>query len=128
MDMLSVTSRVQDPEVLKKRKGIVVSARVHPGETNSSWVMLGFLDYILSEDPTAVFLRNHFVIRIIPMLNPDGVIVGNHRCNLNGFDLNRQWKSKNPVAIPEVRHLKEMVTRFAEERPIALYCDFHGHK
>jgi len=29
--------------------GIVVSARVHPGETNSSWVMEGFLNYLLSD-------------------------------------------------------------------------------
>ena len=28
---------------------IVVSARVHPGETNSSWVMEGFLNYLLSD-------------------------------------------------------------------------------
>ncbi len=26
------------------------------------------------------------------MTNPDGVILGNTRCNLNGYDLNRQWK------------------------------------
>lgn len=26
------------------------------------------------------------------MLNPDGVIVGNYRCNLAGVDLNRVWQ------------------------------------
>jgi murein tripeptide amidase MpaA len=26
------------------------------------------------------------------MVNPDGVILGNSRCNINGYDLNRQWK------------------------------------
>lgn len=25
------------------------------------------------------------------MINPDGVIHGSSRCNLAGFDLNRQW-------------------------------------
>ena len=25
------------------------------------------------------------------MVNPDGVIHGNSRCNLAGFDLNRKW-------------------------------------
>lgn len=24
-------------------------------------------------------------------MNPDGVILGNSRCNLKGFDLNRMW-------------------------------------
>lgn len=27
----------------------------------------------------------------VPMLNPDGVINGNYRCNLAGFDLNRSF-------------------------------------
>jgi murein tripeptide amidase MpaA len=33
-----------------------------------------------------------FKFVIIPMVNPDGVIYGNFRTNLAGFDLNRQWK------------------------------------
>jgi murein tripeptide amidase MpaA len=28
---------------------------------------------------------------VVPMVNPDGVIHGNSRCNLSGLDLNRQW-------------------------------------
>lgn len=31
---------------------------------------------------------------IIPMVNPDGVIHGNSRCNLAGLDLNRNWGSE----------------------------------
>lgn len=27
----------------------------------------------------------------MPMLNPDGVVYGNSRCNLSGLDINRQW-------------------------------------
>lgn len=26
------------------------------------------------------------------MVNPDGVIIGNSRCNMNGYDLNRCWR------------------------------------
>lgn len=33
------------------------------------------------------------MIKVIPMINPDGVIVGNARCNMDGYDLNRQWKN-----------------------------------
>lgn len=124
--MLSVTAKAETPEILMGRKGIVLSARVHPGETNSSWIMKGFINFILSEDPEAVALRNHFVIRIIPMMNPDGVIVGNHRCNLNGFDLNRQWKTKSSLT-PEIKHVKDMISRYAREREVNMYCDLHGH-
>ena len=37
----------------------------------------------------AQLLRDKYIFKIIPMLNPDGVINGNYRCNLAGFDLNR---------------------------------------
>jgi len=38
-------------------------------------------------------LRHHFVFKIIPMVNVDGVIHGNNRCSLAGVDLNRHWKN-----------------------------------
>lgn len=41
------------------------------------------------------FLREKFIFKIIPMLNPDGVIHGNYRCSLAGCDLNRRWKNPN---------------------------------
>jgi hypothetical protein len=38
-------------------------------------MLQGMLDYLVSEE--AAELRKHFVFRIIPMLNVDGVIYGN---------------------------------------------------
>lgn len=43
----------------------------------------------MSDDMNAIKLRDKFVFKIIPMLNPDGVIVGNYRCSLAAVDLNR---------------------------------------
>lgn len=57
-----------------------VSARVHPGETNASWMMKGVLDFLLSSNPLAARLRKTYVFKCIPMLNPDGVVNGNYRC------------------------------------------------
>lgn len=57
--------------------------------------MKGVIDYLLSNDPKAIHLRKTMVFKIIPMLNPDGVIHGNYRSNLSGNDLNRHWLSPN---------------------------------
>lgn len=40
-------------EEAKHRKAVVVTSRVHPGETNASWMMKGFLDYLLSDSQDA---------------------------------------------------------------------------
>jgi murein tripeptide amidase MpaA len=66
------------------KKGVFISARVHPGESNSSWIMKGIIDFLVSSAPEARVLREHFVFKIVPMLNPDGVINGNYRCSLVG--------------------------------------------
>lgn len=61
---------------LGNRPYVFLSARVHPGETNASWVMKGTLEYLMSNNPTAQSLRESYIFKIVPMLNPDGVING----------------------------------------------------
>ena len=34
-------------------------------------------------------IRKKVVFKLIPMINPDGVVCGNYRSNLAGFDMNR---------------------------------------
>ena len=89
--------------------------------------MKGVIDFLLSTHPAAELLRRNFVFKIVPMLNPDGVINGNYRCSLAGVDLNRQWTNPSKQLMPTIFHLKEMIRRFAEDRELVLYCDMHGH-
>lgn len=85
-----------------------ISARIHPGESNSSWMMKGAIDFLVSQAPEAKVLRDKFVFKIIPMLNPDGVINGNYRCSLAGADLNRRWKTPSKLLFPEIFETKKL--------------------
>lgn len=88
--MLIVTNFSSAPEQIAERPAVILTGRVHPGESNASYVMEGLIDYLVQhDDPNALELRDRFVFKIVPMLNPDGVIVGNYRSSLSGTDLNR---------------------------------------
>ena len=126
-DLLTITSFACDPEALKGRKGIVLTARVHPGETNASWMMKGIIDYLTGPSLDAKVLRDNFIFKVIPMLNPDGVVVGNYRCSLAGVDLNRNYLNPSPKLHPTIFYMKQMLRRFQEDRQVVLYSDFHGH-
>ena len=39
-------------------------------------LLSGLLDFITSDDDYATLLRDSYIFKIIPMLNPDGVING----------------------------------------------------
>lgn len=113
---------------MAKRKAVVISGRVHPGETVGSWMMRGVLKFITDpHNPEAKLLREHFIFKIIPMLNPDGVINGNYRCSLAGCDLNRRWKTPSKVIHPEIYQTKKMVKTLHAERGVLMFCDLHGH-
>ncbi|KAJ3225944.1 Cytosolic carboxypeptidase 3 [Clydaea vesicula] len=111
-------------------KGVIfLTARVHPGETQSSWAIRSIIEHLLGDSCEAKYLRNTYLFKIIPMCNPDGVIIGNHRCNLKGYDLNRQWTENNNVEkhATEIFQIHNYFKKIAAGRNIELFCDFHGH-
>eukprot|EP00829_Urostomides_striatus_P001086 TRINITY_DN11295_c0_g1_i1.p2 TRINITY_DN11295_c0_g1~~TRINITY_DN11295_c0_g1_i1.p2 ORF type:complete len:116 (-),score=0.61 TRINITY_DN11295_c0_g1_i1:45-392(-) len=95
-------------------------------------MMKGIINFLLSDDPEAKLLRSHYVFRLIPMLNPDGVIYGNYRCSLLGYDLNRKWKTPDRCFQPTIYHAKQTIKFMSEEREIAFFlrfaCTFNSKK
>jgi len=126
-DLLTITSFADDPVAVKSRRAVLITARVHPGESNASWIMKGMLDFLTGSSLDAKILRDNFVFKIIPMLNPDGVIVGNYRCSLSGHDLNRQWGEPSRSLHPTVYFAKSMFRQLINDREVVLYIDLHGH-
>jgi len=87
--MLIITNFTSAEKDIGERKAVIVTARVHPGESNSSFIMQGMIKYMTSDEEGAKQLWDTFVFKFIPMLNPDGVILGNYRTSLSGNDMNR---------------------------------------
>ena len=111
----------------KNKRAVVLTGRVHSGETVSSFMIKGALDFLLSDSKQAKLLRKNFVFRIIPMLNPDGVRYGNFRCSLLGVDLNRRWDNPSKILHPTIYYAKKMIQVLNESHKIVLFCDMHGH-
>ena len=63
--MLIVTNFTSDQDKIAERKCIIICSRVHPGESNASFIMEGFLEFIVSNDKDAKTLREIFVFKII---------------------------------------------------------------
>ena len=110
-----------------KKKGIVLFARQHPGETVGNWALKGAIELLMGESEEAKYLRDNFIIKIIPMINVDGVICGNSRTSLAGCDLNRRWINPNEYLHPEIYYLKELILNFVKKINVEYIIDFHGH-
>ena len=103
---------------------MILMARAHPGETGGSFMLRGAVHFLMSQHKAAVRLRQKFrvevcewlamdlmpdgAVQVVPMVNPDGVELGNSRCNRAPCDLNRQWGKSGELlnsCAPEVRRV-----------------------
>lgn len=163
-DVLTITSPSSSLSRMQQRPAVVLTGRVHPGESNASWVMQGAIDFLVSDHPKAKVgssvshththrqrashtgsqphagrqaarreshtrpvspprslawravcppvrqaLRERYVFKVVPMLNPDGVVNGNYRTSLAGADLNRRWDAPDPLLHPTIHHTKKLI-------------------
>ena len=107
-------------------KYIVISARVHPGETHGSFVCEGLMRFLTNNLQVNNLLeQNNIVFKIVPMLNPDGVISGNSRTSVVGVDLNRKWHDPSEVLHPTIYSLKKLIQELGDQ--VFAYVDLHAH-
>ncbi|CAH1378101.1 hypothetical protein MTP99_019477 [Tenebrio molitor] len=112
-----------------KRRVIAIMARVHPGESPASFVCQGLLELLISSNAIANTLRNHVIFKIIPMLNPDGVFLGNYRSTVMGLDLNRSWHIATPWCHPTLKAAMDMLLTLDKNKEFQLdfVIDIHAH-
>ena len=106
-----------------------MAGRIHPGESNSSHVAEGLLEFLTSNEPVVREARKMYIFYIVPMINPDGVVAGNYRTSLFGRDLNRTFHQSRKYAFPETYQLLEMATELKtrHKKRFCLFVDLHGH-
>ena len=87
----------------------------------------GIITFLTGSDPRAAVLRSRYVFKIVPMMNPDGVVCGNTRCTLAGDDLNRQWRYPDKTKHSVLIATKLLMEQFTKERSVVLHIDLHAH-
>lgn len=97
--------------------------RQHPGESQASWWMEGFLGRLIDgADPVARAVLDRAVLHVVPHMNPDGARRGNLRVNAAGANLNREWAEPTMETSPEV-----YLTRARMRETGVDFClDVHG--
>lgn len=74
-----------------------IIARQHAWEAPTSFVVEGAVRFLMSDDPQAVRLRRQLVFKLVPTMDPDGLVNGHVRFNALGYDLNRHWDEVDPT-------------------------------
>lgn len=97
------------PLAFSEKQGIVISARVHPGEVPGSHVMTGIIKTLVEPDGPGKYLRDEFVFYIFPILNPDGVARGHYRVDTNGINLNRCYLNPSPKEQPSIYAIRKII-------------------
>ena len=120
------------PKRFPRKRYVLVTARVHPGETPASHVVDGLLAFLLREDdPRAIRLRANFVFKIIPMLNPDGVFEGKFRTDTLGYNLNRMYArathEQTPTVFAALAVARQLARLHEDFGSLFAYVDCHAH-
>ena len=130
-ELLTITDTSAAAEAacpVRSRPVLFLTSRVHPGEANASWALDGLLSFLCSSQPAACHLRQLAVVKLVPMLNIDGVVEGNYRSNLSGLDLNRYWSRSNARDHPTIHAARQLLFELGRRHePLLLYVDWHGH-
>ncbi len=127
---------ITNPEVPDTGKKVLwFMFRQHAWETGTSFVGEGLVRFAASDDPEARRLRDQAVLKVFPMLDPDGCAAGAVRFNQNGYDVNRNWDTcdlksdEHRRLMPEIWHAKKAMLEWLDAgRPIHFFLTLHNEE
>lgn len=84
------------------------------------------MNFLLNmRDQRSHLLRETFTIIVMPMLNPDGVVMGNFRYDDLNQNLNRYYLEPSPACQPSILAAHNIITQLSDR--LMFYFDLHAH-
>jgi hypothetical protein len=101
---------------------LAFTATPQPGEA-AAWCVMAIAEFLAGDDPAARAILDRFVVDLMPMTNPDGIVAGRAKVNAQGvqplFEFDKASRGESDC--PEAAHVWTWLT---EHRPEAL-AEFH---
>lgn len=102
-------------------------ARQHAGEAGGSWVLQGFLRWLLAGNESVRTLLQRAVVYIVGVVNAEGVELGNYRTDGRGHDIADDWVDGPVEGSSVVAALRELVVESSSSGRLAALVDLHAH-
>ena len=124
IDMIAITDDFYPAE---HKKTAYLISRQHPMESPPTFLLTGLIDRVLDESAFASYFRRDIMLKVIPIVNVDGVAEGYSRHNVNGINLNRDWRPDIENEQPEVRVVhRDIDDHISSGNSIDLFMDLHA--
>ena len=99
---------------------VLMTARHHACESMASYVLEGIMQEALSDSQAGVKFRKKFVLYAVPIVDTDGVELGDQGKNRLPRDYNRDYGTD--TMHPEIHAIKELGTRKKVQFALDLHC------
>lgn len=116
--------KITAPGDASNRRVIWFQARQHAWESGSSWVAKGLADFLVSDVPAAIQLREKAEIYLVPIMDIDNTARGAGGKNQKPQDHNRDWS--DAPHWHAVAAAQKYIKKADEEGRFALFVDLHN--
>jgi hypothetical protein len=124
VDMITITDEAVP---LARKKTAWLISRQHPMESGPTSLITGLIDGVLDESSFSQYFLRDINLKIVPIVNVDGVAEGYSRHNVNGINLNRDWRPDIENEQPSVRAVHSAIDGYLSwGNSIDLFIDLHA--
>lgn len=124
VDMITITD--ETIPIARKKTAWLIS-RQHPMESAPTFTLTGLINRVLEDDSFADYFRRDINLKIVPIVNVDGVAEGYSRHNVNGINLNRDWRLDMENEQPSVQAVHLAIDSYLSwGNSVDLFMDLHA--